>query len=384
MKAVQYQKLNMLREKIGLDEQQIDIIKPFRDVFISRKNDFSEYLYKLLLDIPETAMFLIHYESPGFLKKAWAQWFESLFRWELGDDFLDFLWAIGMRHVEVHLDQRFSNLAFSAARQFCQEFVMREIPIDRIGEISMVVDKLIDFCILVETSAYIDSHARCDMEIIRGVADRVRNKIMVIGGNIKRLQQKIGDKTDPLYEIYASIMTDSAACERMVVDIRNFSEVSQRETNIEKILLSDLINNALERLLAKEIYKDVVIEKSFDQENSFILGDRMDMENLFYYVIENSFEALEQDNRFVSISTHKDELLPNRIDIEIFNTGATIKTEDMERLFTPFYSTKSGGTGFGLPIARLAVRKNYGKLVVLPVLEKGTRVVITLPTPYWQ
>lgn len=381
MKTAQYQKLNMLMEKIGLDKREIDILSPFRDMFISKRNDFSEHLYKLLLDIPETAMFLIHYETPGFLKKAWAHWFESLFRWELGNEFLDFLWSIGIRHVEVHLDQRFSNLAFSAARQFCQQIIMSEIPIDRMGEISRAVDKLIDFCILVETSAYIDSNARCDMEIIRGVADRVRNKIMVIGGNIKRLQQKI-DKSDPLYEIYASIMTDSTACERMVVDIRNFSEMSQREVNIERLLLSDLINKALEKLFTNEIYKDVVIEKNFDQENTYILSDRVDMERLFYYVLENSLEALGQDNRFVSISTHTDELLPNRIEVEIFNTGTPIKVEDIERLFTPFYSTKSGGTGFGLPIARLAVRKNYGKLVVQPVLDKGTRVVITLPSPF--
>lgn len=371
----------MLREKIGLNKQEIDIIKPFSDIFISRSNDFSEHLYRSLLDIPETAMFLIHYESPGFLKKAWARWFESLFRWELEDEFLDFLWAIGMRHVDVNLDQRFSNLAFSMARQFCQQFIISEIPIDKMGEVLIVVDKLIDFCILVETSAYIDSHARCDMEIVRGVADRVRNKIMVIGGNIKRLQQKIDDVADPLYEIYASIMTDSSACERMVVDIKNFSEMSQREINIEKLLLSDLINNALEKLTTKEIYKDVVIEKNFDQANTFVLGDRMDMENLFYYVLENGFEALGQDNRLVSIFTHKNELLPHRIEIEIFNTGTPIRAEDMERLFTPFYSTKSGGTGFGFPIARLAVKKNYARLVVQPIAKKGTKVLITLPSP---
>jgi signal transduction histidine kinase len=381
MKTAQYDKLNMLREKIGLDEKEIEILKPFRDIFIDRKNDFSNCLYKTILDIPETAMFLMHFEPPGFLKKAWSHWFESLFKWDLSNEFLDFLWKIGMRHVEVHLDQRFSNLAFSMARQFCQQIIMSEIPSDRIGEISRVVDKLIDFCILVETSAYIDSNARCDMEIIRGIADRIRNKITVIGGNIKRLQQKIGDISDPTYEIFTSILVDSSACERMVVDIRNFSEVSQREVYTEKILLSYLINKAIEKIMAKETYKDVVVEKNFDQENTYILGDKMDMENLFYYVLENSFEALGQENRLVSISTHKEELLPNRIEIEIFNTGAPIRAEGMERLFAPFYSTKSGGTGFGLSIALLAVRKNYGKIIVQPVLEKGTRVLITLPTP---
>jgi len=380
MKTAMHEKLHILREKIGLDEKELELLKPYRDAFISRSKDFADHLYKSLLDIPETSMFLIHYEAPGFLKKAWEHWFESLFRWELANEFLDFLWSIGMRHVEVHLDQRFSNLAFSSARQFCQQIITRDTPIDKIGDISRIVDKLIDFCILVETSAYIDSNARCDMEIVRGVADRVRNKIMVIGGNIKRLQQKIKDKQDPLYDIYESIMIDSLACERMVVDIKNFSEISQRETITEKLLLSDLVDKALERLFAKEIYKDVVIEKSFDQKSIFILGDKFEMESLFYYVLENSLEALDKDNRLVSITVNKNELLPNRIEIEIFNAGTPIRTKDIEELFTPFYSTKSGGTGFGLPIARLTLRKNYGKLSVQPVSDKGTKVIITLPT----
>ncbi len=381
MKTSVHQKLHILREKLGLDEKELELLKPYREIFTSRSNDFSENLYKSLLDIPETSMFLIHYETPGFLKKAWAYWFESLFKWELEDDFLDFLWRIGIRHVDVHLDQRFSNLAFSFARQFCQKIISNSIPIDKMGDISRVVDKLIDFCILIETSAYIESNARCDMEIVRGVADRVRNKIMVIGGNIKRLQQKLKDRQDPLYDVYESIMIDSSACEKMVVDIRNYSEISQRETFIERLLLSELIDEAINKLLNKGVYKDVIIDKKFDEGSTFILGDKFEMEKLFYYILENSLEALGQDNRYISITTNKSELLPNRIDIEIFNTGTPIKAEDIEKLFTPFYSTKSGGTGFGLPISRLIVRKNYGKLLVQPVLNKGTKVIITLPTP---
>lgn len=114
-------------------------------------------------------MYLKHYESPGFLKNAWSYWFESLFKGDIDKEFMGYLWGIGIRHVEINLDQRFSNLAFSVARQFCQQIVASDLPIDKRGDISRIVDKLMDFCILVETDAYIESNARCDMEIIRGL-----------------------------------------------------------------------------------------------------------------------------------------------------------------------------------------------------------------------
>jgi len=53
----------------------------------------------------------------------------------------------------------------------------------------------------------------------------------------------------------------------------------------------------------------------------------------------------------------------------------------MENLFVPFYSSKPLGTGFGLPIAELAARKNLGDLSLEPVPEQGTRCVVKLPIP---
>jgi signal transduction histidine kinase len=65
--------------------------------------------------------------------------------------------------------------------------------------------------------------------------------------------------------------------------------------------------------------------------------------------------------------------------VEIVNTGAPLETQEMERLFAPFYSTKVTGTGFGLAIAQVLARKHYGKIDLEPVSEGGMRVTVTLP-----
>ncbi len=373
-----YNKLLAFKEKLGLDEMELEKLEPFREIFISKKDEFSDYFYKFFLNIPETKKFLEHYETPGFLKKAWANWFESLFSGRLDDKYLSYLWKIGVRHVEVNLDQRFSNLGFSVARQFCQQIILSEIPPHKIGSVSQSVDKLLDFCLLVETDAYIEATVRCDMEVIKGIADRIRNRVTVIGGNIKRLQRKI-DINDPSYNTYESLISESSSLEHMIIDLRTYIDMSQQEPEISKILLKELIGSALERLQVKERLKDIQMDVHLYPDEIMVLGDKGDLENIFYYLLQNSIEAVDPKNPYIKVSATLDVTLPHRVHIEVFNTGTPPKIEDMVRLFSPFFSTKPLGTGLGLAIARLAARKNYGKLFIEPIQGQGTKAVITLP-----
>ncbi len=372
------QKLLFFKEKLGLDERELEKLTPFRETFISKKHDFSDYFYNFFSNIPQTKIFLEHYETPGFLKKAWAQWFESLFSKNLNEEFLSYLWRVGVRHVEVNLDQRFSNLGFHVARQFCQQIILSEIPHDKAFIVSRIIDKLIDFCLLVETDAYIETSTYCDIEIVKGFADRVRNKITIIGGYIKRLQRHT-NTGDPSYAVYDSLVSESTTCERIVFDTKNYIEMSQNEPVIQETPLEQLINGALEKLRVRDKFGNVRIDIQLDPNAVSVLGDRWDLENMFYHLILNGLEAVDPKNPYIKISSVFNAKLPGRIQIEIFNTGTPPKDKDLEKLFVPFYSTKPLGTGFGLSIARLAVKRNYGRIFLQPVPGQGTKVIINLP-----
>jgi signal transduction histidine kinase len=89
-------------------------------------------------------------------------------------------------------------------------------------------------------------------------------------------------------------------------------------------------------------------------------------------------EAAGKEKAFVSISSQLEDTPPRNVRIELFNSGEP-PVDESERLFTPFFSTKTEGTGFGLPIARLAARKHHGTLAIHGEKGEGTRVVISLP-----
>lgn len=377
---VPIEKLLLLKERIGINDEFLKVLDPFRNIFIEKKEAFSQYLYDYFYLIPETRIFLEHYERPGFLRKAWAGWFEGLFKSRFDDDFLAYLWRIGKRHVEVNLDQRYSNLGFSVVRQYCYTVIHESIPADKAFSVTEVVNRLIDFCLLVETSAYIEMMSRCDIELIKGIADKIRNRITVIGGNIRRLSKKIGPD-DPIHDIYASLISQSSSCENMVLDIKKFFEVYQREAEIEKISIEGLIKEAIERLKFKYPESRARIDINISAEAPFVLGDKRDLSELFYEVLSNSFDALDPEDPYISISTLVDPSLPGRVRVEIFNSGKPPRNEDIEKIFTPFFSTKPLGSGFGLPIAQMIAKKNYSKISIEPVEGRGTKATIILPTP---
>jgi signal transduction histidine kinase len=374
---IPYKKLHIFKLWLGLDESGLARLEPLRHLFTSRKEDFARYFHDYFMEIPEARLIIEHEEKPGRLLNAWANWFESLFSGGFNDNFLGYLWRVGLRHVEVNLDQRFSVLGFSVVRQFCQKLVRAEIPPDEATGILNLVDRMIDYCILVETDAYIEGLTRCDFEIMKGIADRIRNPITVIGGNINRLMKKTGLQ-DPAYPVYEFISSQSAKCEGMLRDIRTYMEVLEREPVFEKVSLEDLLQEVLNDLLSRGLYKKPRIEMNIGDDASHILADSGDMKALFDHIIENSLQALEEKNPFIRISSTTDGAPPHSLIVEVFNTGTPLREEDAEKLFSPFYSTKPGGTGFGLPIARQAARKNLGRLRIERVRDEGTRVIISL------
>jgi signal transduction histidine kinase len=167
----------------------------------------------------------------------------------------------------------------------------------------------------------------------------------------------------------------------MVRDIKVYMDTFEGEPQFQRVALDGLVNDVLEKVRAEEpeTRNKVKVELAFEKDALFVTGDPVGLQHLFYYVFQNSFDAAGPDAGYIKISSRVDGNDPRSMQVEIFNTGALPEGEETERLFTPFYSTKVAGTGFGLPIARLVTRKHYGKMDLQFVEDSGARVLVTLP-----
>jgi signal transduction histidine kinase len=92
-------------------------------------------------------------------------------------------------------------------------------------------------------------------------------------------------------------------------------------------------------------------------------------------IIKNSYDAMPDGGKLTITTAAGD----GRVEIRISDTGRGIAEENLELIFTPFFSTKHGGTGLGLPITAHIVQEHRG-LVSLESWESlGTVFTIRLP-----
>jgi signal transduction histidine kinase len=111
-----------------------------------------------------------------------------------------------------------------------------------------------------------------------------------------------------------------------------------------------------------------------------IWGDRVQLQQVIMNLILNSVEAMdavEKGARELSISTK--QVQTGEISVAVQDSGPGIDPEHLERVFAPFYTTKTGGIGMGLSICRSIIAAHGGRLWAEANRPRGTIFQFTLP-----
>ena len=103
-----------------------------------------------------------------------------------------------------------------------------------------------------------------------------------------------------------------------------------------------------------------------------VMGDRIQLQQVFLNLITNAIEAMAaaDDPRVLLVSSGAWE--DGGVVIAIADTGTGIGAEDVQKVFTPLYTTKAGGMGMGLSICRSIVEAHEGMLRVVPNTPRGS------------
>src|SRR6202011_3241387 len=92
-------------------------------------------------------------------------------------------------------------------------------------------------------------------------------------------------------------------------------------------------------------------------------------------VIKNSFEAMKSRG-ILRIRTNMDD---SHVIVRFTDSGGGISAENLSRVFEPYFTTKSSGTGLGLLIVRRIVREHGGEMSIESSEGKGLTLTIRLP-----
>jgi signal transduction histidine kinase len=99
------------------------------------------------------------------------------------------------------------------------------------------------------------------------------------------------------------------------------------------------------------------------------------MQRVFINLVKNSIDAMPNGGSLNISSRHSDQT----VEFSFSDTGCGMSEEVIQKIFTPLFTTKAQGMGFGSAICKRIVEAHNGKIEVESALNKGTKFTITLP-----
>jgi two-component system NtrC family sensor kinase len=183
-------------------------------------------------------------------------------------------------------------------------------------------------------------------------------------------------------------LTDSqdelTRCSRIIKNLLDFSR--QSHPKLSPVNLGSILNESFSILDYRAKLQDIEVVQHIDPGLPNIQADADQLKQVFLNLILNAIQAMHQGGRLTIRATKADEveeitknLKAVRIDIE--DTGCGIAEENIDKVFTPFFTTKKeeeGGVGLGLAVAYGLVKRHGGDIRVVSSREKGATFSVFL------
>jgi signal transduction histidine kinase len=211
------------------------------------------------------------------------------------------------------------------------------------------------------------------------LAHEIKNPLSVIGMNMQLLAEDLGEATTPT-ERRALQKVDivQAQCLRLqnlLDDFLNFAKVRQLK------MLPGSLNEHVDRVLnlyeAQAAEQNIDIIRYLDPELPSIQLDVPTLEAALVNLVKNAVEAMPTGGQL----TARTRLTRTGVALDLIDTGKGMEQETAIRMFEPFYTTKDGGSGLGLPMAKKGIEAHGALINVQSAVERGTQFTLEFPMP---
>jgi signal transduction histidine kinase len=207
-------------------------------------------------------------------------------------------------------------------------------------------------------------------EMAAVIAHEVKNPLAGIRGAVQVFGHQLSEG-DPKTQILKEIVARIDALDQMMKDLLLFARPPKpKHAPTELVPLLTTTANLLSRDPAlREV--DVEVEGSAPP----LSADQDMLRIVFQNLLINSAHAMQAKGRIrVAVST-----ADGMCDVVLTDSGPGIPAEIREKIFTPFFTTKSRGSGLGLPTAKRLIEAHNGQIAIDCPPEGGTSVSIRLP-----
>ena len=208
---------------------------------------------------------------------------------------------------------------------------------------------------------------------VRAFTHSIKNHLVAIRSEAEFLRERVGDDEESLYSL--DLIYDS--CQQAFNRVEDAgNKLNQITLNFEPIDLNVPVKTALKRVNLKN--SNISLKYHAVNDSIIVQGDPKHLQESIYNIIKNALEVVSSETGIIEVEVKE---IGDWGVIKIKDNGTGLQTDDFNEIFTPFYSTKSSSTnwGIGLSYCHKIVTGHEGKIEIDSARNKGTQFSIYLP-----
>ena len=292
-------------------------------------------------------------EQIARLKRSLHRWLEELFSGRYDRDYVERRWRVGFRHVEIGLDQVYTNAALSRLR--CGLLAaIAEAGRGDLQELLLVresLNKLLDLDLAMIEDAYQTEFQRRQAvaerlatigKVAGGIAHELRNPLNVVKTSVYFILNAKNASAEKIKTHLERIERQVGVADRVITALNDFARLPVPE--LDRVEVEPCLRDVLE---VTTIPENVAVEWSVSSPAPTVLGDRAQLYIVFSNLVRNARDAMPEGGKLSLMARRTGD----QVEVTIQDTGVGIPKENLSRILEPLYSTKAKGIGLGLSIA---------------------------------
>lgn len=209
-------------------------------------------------------------------------------------------------------------------------------------------------------------------QMAASITHEIRNPMAVIRGFVQLLNERSSDDQQSYFRIVLEEL------DRVNAIINDFLSLAQnRIVPKEPSMLHEIINELLPLIWADANMRGQSIDLRLSEHMDSLEMNSKEIKQLILNLARNGMEAMN-DKGVLRIETIN---FKDTVQLRVIDTGAGIPQDKLVHLFEPFYTTKTNGTGLGLPLCLSIVEGHNGKIHVESTVDVGTTFIISFCKP---
>jgi two-component system, NtrC family, nitrogen regulation sensor histidine kinase NtrY len=256
---------------------------------------------------------------------------------------------------------------------------------DELGELAASFNRMTEDLVHQKDRTLQAERVAAWRELARRLAHELKNPLFplqVTVENLMRAKQKSPEMFEEVFqEGTATLLAEINNLKTIIGRFSEFSKMPQPQRRPTQV--NDVVHSVLRVFQAQLRSNDkeksqISVHTELAEALPEISADPDLIHRALQNLVLNAIDAMPQGGEL----TIRTETVGDRVAISVSDTGSGLTSEECERLFTPYYTTKQHGTGLGLAIVQSVVSDHGGKISVESTKEKGTTFRIELPCDF--